>query len=93
MNAESQRQNVIQTNFDLRSGRQINTDKVVVPGFPNGLPNGVPEGVKIALASAQRGNIIYNRIIVTLPVWKWNYSQVEENIAGHLWTPMLQSLY
>ena len=55
MNAESQRQNVIQTNFDLRSGRQVNTDKVVVPGFPNGLPNGVPEGVKIALASAQRG--------------------------------------
>ena len=55
LNAESQRQNVIQTNFDLRSGRQVNTDKVVVPGFPNGLPNGVPEGVKIALASAQRG--------------------------------------
>jgi len=38
-----------------RSSRQTNTDKVVVPGFPNGLPNGVPEGVKIALASAQRG--------------------------------------
>jgi len=38
-----------------RQSRQVNTDKVVVPGFPNGLPNGVPEGVKIALASAQRG--------------------------------------
>ena len=60
MNAESQRQNVIQTNFDLRSGRQVNTDKVVVPGFPNGLPNGVPEGVKIALASAQRGILQYS---------------------------------
>jgi len=38
-----------------RSSRQTNTDKVVVPGFPNGLPNGTPEGVKIALASAERG--------------------------------------
>ena len=41
---------------DFRTGRQTNTDKVVVPGFPNGLPSGAPEGVKIALASAQRGN-------------------------------------
>ena len=41
--------------FDFRTGRQTNTDKVVVPGFPNGLPNGTPEGVKIALASAERG--------------------------------------
>jgi len=38
-----------------RQSRQTNTDKVVVPGFPNGLPSGAPEGVKIALASAQRG--------------------------------------
>jgi len=38
-----------------RQSRQTNTDKVVVPGFPNGLPSQVPEGVKIALASAQRG--------------------------------------
>lgn len=38
-----------------RQSRQTNTDKVVVPGFPNGLPNGTPEGVKIALASANRG--------------------------------------
>ena len=45
----------LQTNFELRTGRQTNTDKVVVPGFPNGLPSQVPEGVKIALASAQRG--------------------------------------
>lgn len=44
-----------QSNFDFRTGRQTNLDKVVVPGFPNGLPNGVPEGVKIALAQAQRG--------------------------------------
>ena len=41
--------------FDFRTGRQTNTDKVVVPGFANGLPNGTPEGVKIALASAERG--------------------------------------
>ncbi len=44
------------SNLAFRTGRQTNTDKVVVPGFPNGLPNGVPEGVKIALASAERGN-------------------------------------
>ena len=47
--------------FDFRTGRQTaNTpsDKVVVPGFPNGLPNGVPEGVKIALASANRGKYL-----------------------------------
>ena len=55
LNAESQNSNVIQTNFDFRSGRQVNTDKVIVPGFPNGLPSQVPEGVKIALASASRG--------------------------------------
>lgn len=43
-------------NFDFRAGRQTKiTDKVIVPGFPNGLPNGVPEGVKIALASAVKG--------------------------------------
>ena len=41
---------------DFRTGRQTNTDKVVVPSFPNGLPNGTPEGVKVALASAVRGN-------------------------------------
>ena len=40
---------------DFRTGRQTNTDKVVVPSFPNGLPNGTPEGVKVALASAVRG--------------------------------------
>ena len=44
--------------FDFRTGRQTNTDKVVVPGFPNGLPNGVPEGVKIALASASAGKYL-----------------------------------
>ena len=43
------------TNFDFRTGRQTNTDKVVVPGFPNGLPSQTPEGVKLALASAVRG--------------------------------------
>ena len=49
----------LQTNFELRTGRQTNTDKVVVPGFPNGLPSQVPEGVKIALATAQRGKKIF----------------------------------
>ena len=44
---------------DFRTGRQTNTDKVVVPSFPNGLPNGTPEGVKVALASAVRGKILY----------------------------------
>ena len=43
------------SNSDFRTGRQTNTDKVVVPGFPTGLPNGTPEGVKIALASAVQG--------------------------------------
>jgi hypothetical protein len=47
----------INSNFDFRTGRQVNTDKVVVPGFPNGLPSGTPEGVKLALASAVRGKV------------------------------------
>ena len=50
---------------DFRTGRQTNTDKVVVPGFPNGLPSGAPEGVKIALASAQRGNFFGFTVLQT----------------------------
>ena len=55
LNSQNQNNEIIQNNFDFRSGRQANTDKVIVPGFPNGLPSQVPEGVRIALRQAKIG--------------------------------------